>query len=427
MQALALCNVGKAYRRYAHPRDRLAELVLPWRARHEDIWVLRNVDATIESGESVAVVGQNGAGKSTLLKLITGVTKPTEGSIVRNGRIAAILELGIGFHPEFTGRQNILIAAQLMGIAMDEMAQAMPSIAAFAEIDDYFDQPLRVYSSGMQVRLAFSVATAIRPDVLILDEALSVGDAYFQHKCAARIRAFRAQGTTLVFVSHDPTAIRTLCDRALLFDRGMLAKDGSPDQVLEYYNAAIAKREADYQIRAVEATSAGRAGTRSGDRRATIESVDLHDASGQSVRALQSNARARIRITLAAHAPLESLTVGFLIRDRLGNDAFGTNTYHLRTPVSALAAGERYECTFSFDALALGQGHYSISVALHEADSHLARNHDWWDQALVFQVLRADEPYRLGIANLPVSSSGVRPIGSAVSEAPPDREGAWQR
>ena len=384
-----MSNIGKAYRRYAHPRDRLREALLPGRDLHEKIWVLRNVDVAIGRGESVAIIGQNGAGKSTLLKLATGVTKPTEGTLERSGRIAAILELGIGFHPEFTGRQNILIAGQLMGIGMDEMAQALPSIADFAEIGAYFDQPLRTYSSGMHVRLAFSVATAIRPDILILDEALAVGDAYFQHKCAARIREFKRRGTTLLFVSHDPVAVRTLCDRALLLDRGMLARDGAPDQVLEYYNAAIAQREAEYQIRSVEAATPGQPRTRSGDRKATIESVDLLDASGSSVRALPSNAPARIRIVLAVNAPLDALTVGFLIRDRVGNDAFGTNTFHLDAPVAALVVGERYQCEFAIAAMALGQGHYSIAVALHESDSHLVQNHDWWDQALVFQVVRA--------------------------------------
>lgn len=413
MTALCLSNVGKAYRRYAHPRDRLAEWLLPGANRHQEIWVLRNVDVQIDRGESVAIVGQNGAGKSTLLKLITGVAKPTEGAIARDGRISAILELGIGFHPEFTGRQNILIAGQLLGIGMEEMSEAVPSIAEFAEIGDYFDQPLRTYSSGMHVRLAFAVATAIRPDILVLDEALAVGDAYFQHKCAGRIRAFRERGTTLLFVSHDPVAIRTLCDRALLFDRGVLAKDGAPDQVLEYYNATIARREADYQIRVVEAASAGRPRTRSGDRKATIEAVDFVDGSSASVRALQSRASARIRVTFAVNAPIESLTVGFLIRDRVGNDVFGTNTHHLDRPTGSLIPGKRYRCEFDIAAVALGQGHYSIAVALHESDSHLVRNHDWWDQALVFQVLRADEPYRIGIANLPIECSGIREIERA--------------
>ena len=261
----------------------------------------------------------------------------------------------------------------------------------------------------MQLRLAFSVATAIRPDVLVLDEALSIGDAYFQHKCAARIRAFRKQGTTLVFVSHDPMAVRSLCDRALLFDGGMIAKEGPPDLVLEYYNATIAKREADYEIRSVEPVSDGRSATRSGDRKATIESVDLLDDTGASVRAVLSNTRVRIRVTLAVHAPLDALTVGFLIRDRVGNDVFGTNTYHLDVPSVPLEIGKCYACEFALKALALGREN-SIAIALHESDNHLVRNHDWWDQALVFQVLRGHEAHRIGIANLPVSSTGLQPV-----------------
>jgi lipopolysaccharide transport system ATP-binding protein len=410
MSALVLSNVRKAYRRYAHPRDRLFELLPPRRARHDTIWVLRNINVSVQCGESLAIVGPNGAGKSTLLKLITGVTKPTEGEVHRAGRIGAILELGIGFHPEFTGRQNILIAGQLMGLGVDELSRAMPWIVEFAEIGSYFDQPLRTYSSGMQLRLAFSVATAVRPDVLVLDEALSIGDAYFQHKCAARIRAFRREGTTLVFVSHDPMAVRSLCDRALLFDAGMIIKEGSPDLVLEYYNAAIAKREADYQIRAAEASAHGRTGTRSGDQKATIDTVDLIDASQTSTRAIQSNAPACLRVTLTVHAPVDSVTIGFLIRDRVGNDAFGTNTYHLDAPAVPLIVGQRYRCDFFVPALALGQGHYSVAVALHESDHHLVRNHDWWDHALAFEVIRANEAHRIGIANFPVTTEGIRPL-----------------
>jgi len=408
MLALALHNVGKAYRRYARPRDRLVEKLLPWAdRRHEIVWVLRNIDISIESGESVAIIGQNGAGKSTLLKLVTGTAHPTEGRVEINGRIAAILELGIGFHPEFTGRQNVLIAGQLMGLSPEEVAGAIEEIERFAEIGAYFDQPIRVYSSGMQVRLAFSVATAIRPDILIVDEALSVGDAYFQHKCAARIKAFKQRGTTLLLVSHDPTAVKSLCDRALLLDRGMLAKDGAPDQVLDYYNAVIAKREADYEIREVEHLAGHRQSTRSGDGRATIESVDVLDAEGRSTRALRSNSAIRIQVTFEVRDALDSMTVGFLIRDRLGNDIFGTNTHHLATFVPPLPAGGRFQCVFEIDRLALGFGHYSISVALHDGDNHLVESHEWWDQAVVFQVLRGDEPLRIGVANLPVRSAGI--------------------
>ena len=416
MPAVALRNVGKSYRRYARPRDRLVEKLMPWAGRrHENVWVLRNIDVSVQSGESIAIIGPNGAGKSTLLKLVTGTTQPTEGSVEIRGRVAAILELGIGFHPEFTGRQNVLIAGQLMGFSPDEVTEAIPDMEAFAEIGAYFDQPMRVYSSGMQVRLAFSVATAIRPDVLIVDEALSVGDAYFQHKCAARIRTFKQHGTTLLFVSHDPTAVKSLCDRALLLDRGVLAKDGAPDQVLDYYNAIIAKREADYSIREVEQLVGDRRSTRSGNGRAMIESVDVLDATGRSTRAVRSNSPATVRVTFKMRDALKSMTVGFLIRDRLGNDIFGTNTHHLATAVPPLPAGRSFMCDFEIDSLALGYGHYSVSVALHEGDNHLVESHEWWDQAVVFQVLRADEPYRIGAANLPVRCIGIVPLDASVA------------
>lgn len=406
-------GLGKAYKRYAHRRERVLEKLLPWGGlRHEQVWVLRGIDLEVERGECVGIIGQNGAGKSTLLKIVTGTTAPTEGSIDIGGRVAAILELGMGFHPEFTGRQNVMVVAQLLGLQTPEIASVMPGIEAFAEIGRYFDEPVRVYSSGMQVRLAFSVATAIRPDVLIVDEALSVGDAYFQHKSFARIKEFKEQGTTLLFVSHDPGAVKTLCDRAVLLDRGAAIREGHPDEVLDYYNAIIAKREADYQIREVERTTDRVREMRSGDRRATIDAVELLDDSGHPARAFLSNARARLRVCFTVSASMPRLTVGFLIRDRLGNDVFGTNTHYLETPAPAFSAGCRYECAFDLHRLALGAGHYSITVALHDAASHLVRNYDWWDQALVFQVIPANEPLRIGVANLPVGASRITEAGS---------------
>ena len=415
MPVLELRNVGKAYRRYPNARARLIETVAPWLGkRHETVWVLRNVNLAVRRGESVGIVGHNGAGKSTLLKLITGTAKATEGSIHADGRIAAILELGMGFHPEFTGRQNAWMSGQLLGLSAKDVSDAMPAVEAFAEVGTYFDQPLRVYSSGMQVRLAFSIATAVRPDVLIVDEALSVGDAYFQHKCTARMRSFRDQGTTMLLVSHDPTAVKSLCDRAVLLDHGKVIKDDAPDRVLDYYNAIIARREAEYKIREGEAGAGSRRSIRSGDGRATIESVDLVDAQGGSMRALRSNAPVKVRVAFDVLSSLPSMTVGFLIRDRLGNDVFGTNTHHLGIPELALEAGRRFACEFDIGRMSLGVGHYSIAIALHEADSHVAGNHDWWEQALVFEVLPDDEPFRLGVANLPVRCAGIVAVDPVV-------------
>ncbi len=404
---LALRSIGKAYKRYRTPRDRLVERVLPWRGdRHEKIWVLRGIDLVVAAGECVALVGQNGSGKSTLLKLVAGTIEATEGSVERQGRVAAILELGLGFHPSFSGRQNVFLAGQILGLRPHEIADALPRIEAFAEIGSYFDQPVRVYSSGMQVRLAFSVATAIRPEILIVDEALSVGDVYFQHKSFARIKEFRDQGTALLFVSHDASAVKTLCDRALLLDHGQCVQQGLPLDVLEYYNAIIAKREADYRIRQVE--GAGQASTRSGDERAVIDTVELMDGTGRSTRAIRTNSPARLAIRFHVNRVLSGVNIGFLIRDRIGVDVFGTNTHYLSTPMPELEPGSQYECVFDFPRVTLGSGSFSVSVALHGGASHLLDNYEWWDRALTFQVLAGDEPVRIGVCNLEMNETLVR-------------------
>ncbi|HWW68744.1 MAG TPA: ABC transporter ATP-binding protein, partial [Duganella sp.] len=244
MGHINVSNLGKAYKHYTSRWGRLAEWLLPRAApRHQLKWVLRDVNFHVAPGEAVGIIGINGAGKSTLLKLITGTTRPTTGAVAIGGRVAALLELGMGFHPDFTGRQNAYMAGQLIGLTLEDIDALMPDIAAFADIGDYLDQPVRVYSSGMQMRLAFSVATARRPDVLIVDEALSVGDAYFQHKSFERIRAFRQLGTTLLIVSHDRAAMQAICDRAILLDRGRLAREGTPEAVMDYYNALLAERD----------------------------------------------------------------------------------------------------------------------------------------------------------------------------------------
>jgi lipopolysaccharide transport system ATP-binding protein len=276
----------------------------------------------------------------------------------------------------------------------------MPQIEAFAEIDEYIDRPVRIYSSGMQVRLAFSVATAVRPDILIVDEALSVGDTYFQHKSFARIRAFRDAGTTLVFVSHSPDAIKTLCNRAILLDGGIVVRDGSPETVLDYYNAAIAKQEADHKISQAELVT-GKTSTRSGTGDASIESVELL-SDGLPVRAILSGVSVTLLVRGIARTNLDELTVGILIRDRLGNDVFGTNTYHHGLTRENVISGNEFIVDFSFKAF-LGRGSYSVSVALHASHSHVADNYDWWDRALVFQVLPGELPYSVGVLDMPIS------------------------
>jgi lipopolysaccharide transport system ATP-binding protein len=361
---------------------------------------VRHITFDVQPGEAVGLVGANGAGKSTLLKLITGTSMPTEGTVETTGSVSALLELGLGFHPEYTGRQNAYMAGSLRGLDSARMGELMPEIERFAEIGDYIDQPMRTYSSGMQVRLAFAVATAVRPDILIVDEALSVGDAYFSHKSFERIRAFRAQGTTLLFVSHSPGAVKALCDRAVLLDHGELLRDGPPDAVLDYYNARIAVQQADAEIRQVEAET-GRWVTRSGSGDVRMASVELLSG-GAPVRALRAGDPATVRMEIAVEKAVPELTAGVLFRDRLGNDIFGTNTFHCGAMQRDLVPGQRLVVEFDFPALNLGTGSFSLTTALHTQESHISANYDWWDRALVFDVVRGPGPVSIGSSVIPV-------------------------
>lgn len=229
-------HVGKAYKYYPSKWNRVIEKLLPGdKPRHSKKWVLKDINFSIEPGEAVGIVGVNGAGKSTLLKLLTGTTQPTKGSIEIQGRVAALLELGMGFHPDFTGRQNVYMSGLMMGLSREEIERLMPEIEAFADIGDYIEEPVRIYSSGMQMRLAFAVATASRPDILIVDEALSVGDSRFQAKCYARIADFKKQGTTLLLVSHSAGDIVKHCDRAIFLKNGDICMDGTARDVTNRY------------------------------------------------------------------------------------------------------------------------------------------------------------------------------------------------
>jgi lipopolysaccharide transport system ATP-binding protein len=384
MGSILVSHLGKAYKKYNTRWGRLQEWVLPFRGpRHSLKWILRDISFQVAPGEAVGIIGINGAGKSTLLKLITGTTQPTTGKVTMHGRVAALLELGMGFHPEFSGRQNVYMAGQLLGLTVGEIDQLMPAIEEFAGIGDYIDQPVRVYSSGMQVRLAFSVATARRPDILIVDEALSVGDTYFQHRSFERIRQFREHGTTLLIVSHDRVAMQAICDRALLLDGGSLVKQGAPEEVMDYYNALIAERENSTVSQVT--TGEGRVQTTSGTGEATVTAITLEDAGGAPVEMVNVGEAVTLRVEVLVNKPLARLVLGYMIKDRLGQPIFGTNTHHLDQVLGDVRAGERIEFRFAFP-LNLGDGSYSITTALTSTETHLADNYEWRDLAFLFIV-----------------------------------------
>ena len=395
---LTVRDLGKVYRGYAGEWRRvLSWLGLPMRPGSE-YWALRHVSFTIGRGEAVGIVGQNGAGKSTLLKLVTGTARANEGTVAVTGRVSAILELGMGFSPDLSGRENCRHAAGLMGHDEATISALLPQIEDFAEIGDYFDQPVRTYSSGMQMRLAFGVATAVRPDLLIVDEALSVGDAYFQHKSFDRIRRFREEGTSLLIVSHDRSAVQQLCDRAVLLDRGRLIRDGGVEEVMDYYNAIIAERE--NQTVTVTRLDDGRAQTVSGTGEATVESIALHDASGAAVEFVGVGQPVELRVRARVHAALPRLVLGYMIRDRLGQAIYGTNTYHTGQVLEDVAAGSAVDFAIRFP-MNLGAGTYSVSTALVSSDTHLENNYEWRDLALIFTVANLDKPVFVGTAFVP--------------------------
>lgn len=386
MNLIDVNDAGKSFRTYRSEWQRIGRWFgLPTRPSEEN-WVLRHVSFTIQKGEAVGIIGQNGAGKSTLLKIITNTLQSTEGSVAVNGRVAAILELGMGFNPDLTGRQNVLHAAGLMGFSAEEIQNAMTDIEGFAEVGEYFEQPVRTYSSGMHVRLAFAIATAYRPEILIVDEALSVGDSYFQHKSFARIREFQEQGTTLLIVAHDRAAIQSVCNRAILLEGGLIVKDAKPEEVFDFYNALIAEKE-NAKIETVLLDS-GKVKTTSGTGEAEIQNVELVNQNNESVEVVSIGERVTLIVSTKVAESLGSLVMGFCIKDRLGQIMYGTNTWHTKQVIEEPAVGGEFRFRIEFDAN-LGVGSYSVAIALHDRENHLSANYEWRDLALVFNVLNS--------------------------------------
>lgn len=396
MGTITVSHLGKAYKQYPTRWARLMEWISPHRTpRHQLRWVLQDINFTVQSGEAVGIIGINGAGKSTLLKLITGTTQPTTGSVQITGRLAALLELGMGFHPDFTGRQNAYMAGQLLGMDGAAITRLMPEIEAFAEIGEYIDLPVRVYSSGMQMRLAFSIATAVRPDILIVDEALSVGDAYFQHKSFDRIRQFQKQGTTLLIVSHDKQAITSICDRAVLLKAGELAMQDKPEAVLDYYNALLA----DHQNQKVEQRSLGdgRVQTTSGTGEASVDGISLLDEAGNSLDVVDVGQLITLKIKVRVHVDIDRLILGYAIKDRLGQVIYGTNTDLKEKPLIGTKSGSRFIFDITFPAN-FGVGTYSVVTALTNTHTHINKNYEWRDLALVFNVVNLRKAHFDGLS-----------------------------
>jgi len=397
--SLIVSDVSKVYHRY----NNLFERVIKWFGlstnKTEKTKVLNRINLTVAKGECIALVGENGAGKSTLLKIIAKTLTPSEGQVHTSGKVAAILELGLGFNPELTGKENIFLVGSTLGLSRKQILELEDWIINFSELGEYYDRPLRIYSSGMQARLAFSVATAYKPDILIIDEALSVGDTYFQHKSFARIKELRKQGTTLLFVSHDKGAVQLLCDRALLIENGTVIKDGAPEEVFDFYNALISDKE---ELNIEQKKSGSKVVTSSGTKEVEFEEINLINQNGIKTDTVKVGENITVELLIRVNESIEQLVLGFGVKDRLGQMLFGTNTMHTSQTLNNLIKGEVRRCKVNFVA-AYGVGSYSLHLSMIESESHIEKNFQWLDNAFVFNVVNHDKEYFIGSQWNPVT------------------------
>lgn len=419
--ALRVEGVSKQYRIYDHPGDRLKESITRGRWKcHREFWALSDIGFEIEAGTTTGIIGPNGSGKSTLLQIITGTLEPTHGRVWHDGRIAALLELGAGFDPEFTGIENIFMNAALLGYSRRETEALLPEIERFAEIGAFIHQPVKTYSSGMYVRLAFSIAVSTAPQILIIDEALAVGDAVFQHRCTRRIKQMQESGVTILFVSHDPGAIRALCSRAILLNGGRMEADGKPTDVLNRYQRLIMAREEAYDTNLPpeekhEAASEDESAFlvdepsaplryiyRHGDKSAEFLSVEILDEARQAVEVVESGAPIILRERVLFHADIDDPVCGFLIRNRHGIHLYGSNTELLEINFGRVRRGEVLEVVFALNCW-LAPGLYSLTVATHTREGV---SFDWVDGVSYFRVVSNIEME--GVANLNASATARR-------------------
>jgi lipopolysaccharide transport system ATP-binding protein len=386
--AISLNNVSKCFKRYARPIDRLKEILLPSRSYAQEFWALRDISFEIMKGETMGIIGRNGAGKSTLLQLICGTLTPTSGEVQVHGRVAALLELGAGFNPEFTGRENVYMNGAIMGLSKTEVSERFDNIAAFADIKDFIDQPVQTYSSGMYVRLAFASAIHVDPDILIVDEALAVGDMFFQAKCMSRMRRMMESGVTVLFVSHDTASVKSLCNQAVLLDNGKLLRHASADEVVEQYFHVKVKNE-QLTLRAdlpqnnysnesqsdkllLDVSSPFRSNDlflekasfqRIQNGKANFVNIQLLNKQKKEIQTVGYDQEVILRMAIEINEDHQMLGFGYHIRDKNGSDIIYSDSSIEDKRLISVKRGEKYIIDWHFK-VTLIQGIYNIACVL---------------------------------------------------------------
>ncbi len=424
--AITVENLSKSYQIYSRPQDRLKQSIVPrlqWmlgrtpRTYYHEFWALRHVSFEIEKGETVGIIGRNGSGKSTLLQLICGTLAPTEGTVRTNGRIAALLELGSGFNPEFTGRENVYLNGTILGLSKREIDLRFDDIAAFADIGEFIEQPVKMYSSGMYVRLAFAINVMSRPAIMVVDEALAVGDMKFQAKCMTALKRRQEEGTTVLFVSHDVGTVRSLCSRGIYLERGEMKSIGSAADVSQHYMRTIQEEMNEDQLRAdreavsrpaeddsdvsINKTTSGiefkssdsfdqRVGLfRYGSGEARISYAELLDGDNQPVTFLKFNQEVQIRLYFVSYNDLDITPTYYILDDKRNLILGGTPGLFGYEPFVKAGRNSKHIVIFR-TALPLEEGNYSVQLILSTTiiPDHTANFHDVIENAIVFNVMR---------------------------------------
>ena len=399
-------GVSKSYPIYAKPSARLKELASLNRISfHRDFWALRDVSFEIPAGETFCVIGENGSGKSTLLQMVAGILHPTSGEVRVRGRVSALLELGSGFNPEFSGRDNVYVNAAILGLSRKQIDEKFGEIEAFAEIGEFIDQPVKTYSSGMAVRLAFAVAIHVDPEILLVDEALAVGDIYFHQRCMRKVHELRERGVTILFVSHSMAEVKSIGDRALWLAGGEVRDLGDTDRVVSKYMAAMGEKDTAY-LATVQRKQHAAANVavrppevvetipnidhRFGDGRAQVLGIAILDEVGQHVHMLEPSMTIVVRISVRANEDITLPIVGFMLRNHMGLDFAGTNTAREGFDLPAMTAGDIYTVDFHVQLAELYPSSFSFSPAIADGDLRAYTTCDWIDNAIVLQMGPAD-------------------------------------
>jgi len=406
-------GIGKCYRLFDKPSDRLKHQFYGrfGRVYGREFWALRGVSFDLKKGEAVGIVGRNGSGKSTLLQIIAGIIEPTEGSVRVEGRVSALLELGSGFNPEYTGQQNVFLSGGILGIEQEEMEKRYDAIAAFADIGEFINQPVKLYSSGMYARLAFSVAISVDPDILIVDEILAVGDYGFQQKCVARMRQLRENGLTLVYVTHDTNAVRSICDKGLFLNDGSPVYWGDTDEAVSEYlgylrqlanQDTVSARGDIPKPRKLETEVFGF--LRYGTGHAQIEKVETRNTQDEVSNAFMIGETIHILVFYKSFSAVDNFSVSFLIRDNTGVDLMGTTTFDERISLPPLSVGSQGAVRFSFQNV-LKPGNYGISVALN-----MISQRDYSDNITLDMVEACTTFLTIGDENRPIHYKFFCPV-----------------